>query len=129
LVVVAMSLSMHAWAETFDWRSAEKGIPFESTVAFSGCTPSASLSDQRAYKIALLRAQTNMTRTRNIEVSGEEHMATGLQGTTEYKKTIVETAEDFIQPLVVVNQQLTVLDKVEYLCLLVVERSKKEGSS
>lgn len=74
MAVVMLVCGVTTWAEPIDWRRAEGGIPFEQTIAFSGCAPAQSVADQKAFKVAILKAQANISRTRNIEVSGEEHL-------------------------------------------------------
>lgn len=122
--IIAMLCGVTAWAEPIDWRRAEGGVSFEQTIAFSGCAPVQSFADHKAYKVALLKAQANIVRTRNIEVSGEEHMTTGLQGNVDYKRIVSETSSAFLDPLIVVNQEIIVIDNVRQLCLLVIERNK-----
>ena len=126
--MVALICGVSAWAEPVDWIRAEGGIPFDQTIAYSGCSPATSLADQKAYKVALLRAQANIARSRNVMVSGEEHLAAGQQGKTDYKMIVYETSSGFLNQLAVVNQEITKIDNVRQLCLLVIENSKKGGT-
>ena len=121
--IIVLISGMTAWAEPIDWLRAEGGVPFERAVAFSGCAPSGSLTDKQAYKVALLRAQANIARTKHVTVSGEEHM-TDQQGSASYNLTVFETTGDFLNPIMVVNQEITDIDNVQQLCLLVIERSQ-----
>lgn len=58
-------------------------------------------------------------------VSGDEHLAAGQQGKADYKMTVYETSSGFLSQLSVVNQEITKIDNVQQLCLLVIESGKK----
>ena len=122
-----MMCAITAWAEPIDWLRAENGVPFEQSTAFSGCSLAESLADQKAYKLALLRAQANVARAKYVTVSGEEHITAGQHGNDDYKMTLFEASSAVLGQLDVVAQELTEIDKARQLCLLVIERRKKVG--
>lgn len=109
-------------ASCVDWVQSERGVPVGNTTAFSGCSPAASISDQLARKSAILRAQANIARTKQLAVSGEEHLTTDQHGDTHYDMTVSESTGAFLHPVSVVNEEITKLDDVQYLCVLVVEK-------
>jgi hypothetical protein len=100
-----------------DWIAAESGIRVGSTKAFAGCTPSSTEADENVQKIAILKAQANIARSRNIDVSGEEHISGD-----HYSNTISEISASTIHPLSVIEQELALIDGRLNLCVLVVEK-------
>ena len=125
--IMAMICAVTAWAEPVDWLRAENGIPLEQSTAFAGCSPAESLADQKAYKVALLRAQANIARAKHVTVSGEEHITAGQQGNVDYKMTVFEASSAFLGQLDVVDKEITEIDNVRQLCLLVIERIKNSN--
>jgi hypothetical protein len=120
LTIVSLMLCMSAGAETFDWLGAEAGVQYEQSNAFSGCAKAESVADQKARKVAILKAQANMSRARYITIAGEEHLF-GVRGNDRYGAKIVETTETFIAKLSVVKEEFTQIDNGLQLCVLVAE--------
>jgi hypothetical protein len=127
LGIVAVMCAATAFGKPVDWLRAENGVPLEQTIAFAGCSPIKSLADQKAYKAALLRAKANIARAKHATVSGEEHITSGQQGNEDYKMTVFEMSSAFIDHLEVVDKEITQIDNVRHLCLLVIEHEKREG--
>jgi dihydroxyacetone kinase len=116
-----MFCAVTVWAESIDWLRAENGVPYEQSIAFSGCSPAGGLADQKAYKIALLRAQANVARAKQATISGEEHITAGQHGSAGYKIKIFETSSAFLGQLDVLVQEIIEIDNMRQLCLLVIE--------
>lgn len=125
--VLLMVCAVTAWAEPVDWLRAENGVPYGQATAFSGCSPAESLADLKAYKMALLRAQANAARAKHVTVSGEEHITAGQHENADYKIKIFETSNAFLGQLDVAVQEITEIDNVRQLCLLVIEHRKRVG--
>jgi hypothetical protein len=120
-LALALLCSPDAGAESVDWIRAERGIQFGGSIAFSGCAPAKSISDGGARKIARLRAQANLARSRSVSISGEEHMFTDRQDNARYDMAVSETTGAFLHPVTVVREIMTQSGTVSELCLLVVE--------
>ncbi len=108
-----------------DWLNAEGGVLVGLTMGFSGCSPATSLSDQEARRKAILRAQANISRTKQLWVSGEEHVRTDPDGNSRYDMTVAESTGAFLRPVTVVNEAVTNIENVPHLCVLVVENNKE----
>lgn len=112
-------------AESFNWENAENGVSIGQALAFPGCAPSTSITDQKARKVAILKAQARIARTRSITVSGEEHSKT-QQGGDNYKMTVVEVVSSYLRPVTVVREEITNIDGIQNLCVLVVEKTNEK---
>ncbi|MGA8864886.1 MAG: hypothetical protein WB444_13875 [Gallionella sp.] len=106
-----------------DWINAEGGIPVGLAMGFPGCYPATSLSDQEARRKAILRAQANISRTKQLWVSGEEHVRTDPDGNSRYDMTLTESTGAFLRPVTVVDEAVTNIENVPHLCVLVVENN------
>lgn len=121
LAVCVLMCCLSAGAEPFDWQGAESGVHYRQSVAFAGCAKAETLSDLRARKVAILKAQANITRTRFVAVSGEEHLATGGPGDGHYRATVIETSASFMPQIMVVKEDVAFFENARHLCVLVAE--------
>lgn len=121
---VMMLYGASAEAAQVDWMSAANGIATERGVAYSGCSQAVSATDSKARKVALMRAQANIARMRSTAVSGEERLSvnSGAGNVSRYSLSVVEESDDFILPLVVMEEELVVVDNVSNFCVLVIEQ-------
>lgn len=107
-----------------DWVEAEKGVQTEQGLGFAGCYPATSISDLQARKRAILIAQSNISRTRKLFVSGEEHVKTDANGDSHYAMKVSESTSSFLRPVSVANEEIANIENVPHLCVLVVEKQK-----
>lgn len=119
-VTIVMMAATLAHGDSLDWPAAEKGILVGAFVAFSGCTPAAGVID-KARTVALLKAKVNISRTRELMVSGTEHAVTDSSGKNQYSFTVAEKTSATLRPVRLIKEELVVLEGVSNLCVLVAE--------
>jgi hypothetical protein len=120
---VAVLCCVTAGAEPINWDRAEGGVSVVQGTAYSGCAVAGSIADVRARKVAILRAQANIVRSRHLLVSGVEHAKVNNQETgSSYSLKVVEESSDFLRQVVVVDEELAMISNVRNLCVLVVEQ-------
>ena len=118
-----MFIGIAARADPIDWRSAVNGVSVGQGRAYAGCALAHSVADLNARKIAVLRAMANLVRSRHALVSGSEHAVTGShKENNSYSVSVVEESDDFVLPIDVVNEEMTVIENVTNLCVLVIEK-------
>lgn len=111
-------LFMAAPAMSEDWTVAEDGVQVDGQTAFPGCAPSRSEGDLKALKISTLRAEANIARSKNKEVSGSEQLSGDKKD--QYKISIYETNEAYMDKVTVIDKKMTDIDGVRQLCVLVI---------
>lgn len=121
-VALAIATCSMQVANSFDWTTAEAGIPVGLTMGYSGCSQANSLSDQSARSRAILRAQANISKTKQLSVSGEEQIKTDQNGNSHYDMRVSESTGAYLHHVTVVNEEITNIDNVPHLCVLIVEK-------
>lgn len=111
-------LCITAPALSADWTEAEEGVQVNGQMAFPGCAPARSIVDEKALKIATLRAQANVARSQSKMVSGEEQLLYG-KNKDQYKVTIYETNEAYMNKVSIIERKIAPIDGVEQLCVLI----------
>lgn len=121
-VAVASAFGIAAvLASGINWLEAEDGVAHGQSVAYAGCAPARARDYLQARKAAILKAQANFAKHQRRSVSGEEHAMANSQGETIYKVRITETAETYLRPVKVVEEEITHVDGAQQLCVLVME--------
>jgi len=119
--LILVATASIAAADSFYWMAAEKGVFHKSGIAFGGCAPADSLTDEKAKNAATIRARANIAKSRSLSVSGEERLATFQSGDTRYSATVTESTSAPVRPIKIVEEKLEMIDGVSNICVLIVE--------
>jgi hypothetical protein len=128
LLIIGLFHLASTAARAEDWTVETRGVHVAQGLGFPGCAPAQSINDVKALKMAMLKAQANMVRSRNTTVSGSEETTTGTKK-EQYSLTVYESSESYLKPIMVIDKKLAVIDDVQQLCVLVIENlfSAKEN--
>jgi hypothetical protein len=103
------------------WVFSNESVRVGDAIAFPGCASAKTIDDSSALKLAVIRAQANLARWKNVTITGTEQSKSN-NNESHYSLTVSETAEAYMRPVVIVDRQLAVIDETSQLCVLVTER-------
>lgn len=103
-----------------------KATPIAVNGSIVECSPiTKSQGISQARRKAVLKAQERIVRTHNLVVSGEEHINSGISGTSQYQGVIEEESFGYLRPIITI-EAIVEDGKTTNLCVTVKEQTEKD---